>query len=49
MCEKMEDKQYNLTIPSYEKLDDVIVYNFKLEDTILNKAYSCGFRFKDLQ
>jgi hypothetical protein len=43
------DKQFILTVPDYERVGEVIVYNFRLEDTIKNKVYVCSFRFKDLQ
>lgn len=43
------DKQFILTVPSYEHVEDHVIYTFKLEDTIKNKVYVSGFRFKDLQ
>lgn len=43
------DKQFILTVPSYEHVEDHVIYMFRLEDTIKNKVYVSGFRFKDLQ
>ena len=43
------DRQFHVTIPSHNKVESVLLYNFKVQDFLLNQNYNINFRFKDLQ
>lgn len=43
------DRQFNVTVPTHQKSNDVILYNFKIQDHLNDQTYLIDFRFKDLQ
>lgn len=43
------DKVYELKIPDYIQLKDVVFYNFELKDLLLNKKHCKLFRYSDLK
>jgi hypothetical protein len=43
------DRQFHITIPMHQKSDDIILYNFKIQDHLTDQIYLINFRFKDLQ